>query len=500
MAFSTDAQTLRRIFRRKQFVLGPRPAVAPEGWRTLRVAGGQWLAAHPDLGVSTAVRGSVELTMLGYAVDPGRPEASDAEIVRGLAGRVAAGADLLTALDELGGRFLMLLARPGHGPTLVGDAGGTLTVFHATVDGQTWCAAQSDLLARLHGFEPDPEAVDFIALRRSLVVEYAWPVDTTPYTEVRRLLPNHCLDLATGEPRRYWPSEPLAERSVKEVAPRAAQRLQALIAAAARRFYLTIGVSAGLDSRLMMAATAGLLDRVEFYSGLSKQRDANHPDLAIPRRILADAKAEHHVIVTDGYVSDEFLQVYRDSLPIAHSHRAPGLERQLEHYRLTHVAAVGNVSENARAPYLSRTSPPLPAGGMTPEYCGRLTQMEHPFARRAYERWLAGVPAVRGYDPRELLFWECRNGSWFASNVSQFVLAWQDVFLPYNCRALLTDLMSAPLSSRVVPVTELYGAVVAELWPELMRYEINPENLGERVRKEAYRRLRNLKRRLVPAV
>lgn len=82
--------------------------------------------------------------------------------------------------------------------------------------------------------------------------------------------------------------------------------------------------------------------------------------------------------------------------------------------------------------------------------------------------------------------------------MNQFLLAWQDVFLPYNCRALFTDFMSAPEESRARPSTELYSAVIADLWPELLQYPINPLALSKRLLDQAYRHLRSIKRRFVP--
>ncbi|MBX3144805.1 MAG: hypothetical protein KF813_13675 [Trueperaceae bacterium] len=497
MAFSTDERVLKRIYRRKQFVLGPRPVEEPEGWRAVKIAGGNWLVAHLELGVLTATSDDLSLTLLGYILDPNDPNATDADVVQDLAERVSAGADLFKSLGTLAGRYLLLLARPGHAPLLVGDAAGTLTVFHCRVDGETWCAATADLLADEHGLQPDPEAAAYISQRKAQVEEFAWPVDTTLYSEVRRLLPNHYLDLASGSVHRYWPVEPLAQRSVQDVARSAAVRMQAVMAAGARRFDLVVGVSAGLDSRLMLASTAGSLERIEFYSGLSKTRGPNHPDLAIPRRMLAGTGAKHHVIPNDGVVDASFADVFNASLPLGHPHRVAGLSKQLEYFKLTRVATLGNVSENARSKYLQRKYKQLPPAGLTAEYCGYLEQMEGPFEVRAYARWLEGAPDVPGYDKRDLLFWESRTGSWFASNISEFVIAWQEVFLPYNCRALLTDLMSAPLESRVIPVTRLYLAVANELWPALTRFDVNPKSVGKRLRDATYLGLRGIKRGLM---
>ena len=161
---------------------------------------------------------------------------------------------------------------------------------------------------------------------------------------------------------------------------------------------------------------------------------------------------------------------------------------------------IGNTSENARGIYRSAKRPEIPEGGMDAAYCATLAYMNHPYAERQFARWASDLDLPSGYDPRELLYWESRTGSWFAHNVSEFVIAWQDVFLPFNCRALLVDLMSAPAATRVRPATELYTAVVAELWPELLGYPINPVSPWMTLRRQAYLVLRDLKRRALGTV
>ena len=157
---------------------------------------------------------------------------------------------------------------------------------------------------------------------------------------------------------------------------------------------------------------------------------------------------------------------------------------------------IGNTSENARGIYRSAKRPEIPEGGMDAAYCATLAYMNHPYAERQFARWASDLDLPSGYDPRELLYWESRTGSWFAQNVSEFVLAWKEVYLPYNCRALLEDMLAAPAELRVKPSNEFYSLVIRELWPELLKYPINPVGRIEALRKWVYRTLRRMRRRL----
>lgn len=481
-----------RQYRRMQFVLGPKQHLVTHGWKASEVAGGLALSSHPDLSVLTATRGSVTLTLLGYLLDPDAPRDGDAEIVGRIAATVAAGGDLFEALAPLGGRYL-LIVDDGE-PKVVGDANGTMQLFHATAGGETWCAAQPDLLAELHGFDEDPEATLYIRQFMAGSSEYSFPLSVSPYAEVRRLLPNHSLHLRSGTTHRYWPNEPRVQRSVAEVKGRVAARLSGLIAAAANRFELTLGVSAGLDSRLMLAASHSVKDRIVYYSGVDKVRGPRHPDVKIPRRMLADLGLEHHMIAVKTEASRGFSEVFRASVPYAHQQRIPGLESQFEYYQLNRVAAIGNVSENARARYQSALAG-VPDEAVTARALALRRGLDHlNLYVESLQRHLDGLGDTHGYDPLDLLFWEHGSGAWFSHNVSEFVIAWQDVFLPYNCRTLLVDMLSTPQEARTGRAAELYIAVAGELWPEVLAYPINPLTAKKAWSKNVYRPLRALKR------
>lgn len=495
MSAANATKSYRRQYRRMQYVLGPRAVAAPTGWVTTAVSGGLCLTAHPDLNVVVRDDQGVSLTLLGFLLDPEAPLASDADILARLAAAWPAAEHPFELLDALGGRFVLIAHAAGE-TSVVGDANGTLQLYHASARGETWCAAQSDLLADHLGFAEDPEAVAYIERFKEHTQEYAWALESTAYAHVRRLLPNHYLDLGSATVRRYWPREPLVSRSVAEVKGAVAKRMASLMVAAANRFDLAIGVSAGLDSRLMLAASRPVKDRVVYYTGQDKHRTASHPDVSIPRRMLAALGVEHHVIHAADELDPEFVATYRESVPQAHVHRLPGLQAQWRRYEFSRVAAIGNVSENARAFYQSETG--LPDFGFTARELADRRDIGHlEFFVRKTQEHLDKLGDTHGYSRLDLLLWEQGSGAWFAGNIGEFLSAWQDVFLPYNCRALLLDMLSAPIESRQVPATELYRAVAAELWPEVLAYPINPMTRAKWFNKHVYPPLRAVKRSLL---
>src|SRR5690606_37349376 len=115
----------------------------------------------------------------------------------------------------------------------------------------------------------------------------SWPVDKTHLKNVVRLVPNHYLEIESQRLVRYWPREQRVDGDIDELRPQITAQLQGLVAAAAQRFELAIGVSAGYDSRVVLAASRQVAHEVTYYTGQGGKRGAKHPDVAVPKALLA---------------------------------------------------------------------------------------------------------------------------------------------------------------------------------------------------------------------
>jgi len=121
----------------------------------------------------------------------------------------------------------------------------------------------------------------------------------------------------------------------------------------------------------------------------------------------------------------------------------------------------------------------------------KVTGMIHPFAKMFFSEWLKELGDTKGYDIMDLFYWEQRTGCWFASNCLEFDLAWRDIFIPFNSRSLLMDMLSVGEQYRRAPDYQLYQQLMLRLWPEVLSLPINPRDISNR------KRLNNLLRRMV---
>jgi hypothetical protein len=461
-----------RLRYRRQFVLGPRFVDDLPGWRRLEADARLRLTVHPDLPVEHAARGERSVTLLGYALDPERPGAADAD----LAGRLLDVGDAAACLELTagwGGRYA-LLWRDGADAVLFHDACGLRQVYWTLQDDAIWCASLPGLLARTLGLERDEEALAYMASRGDDDSSVYWmPGDRSMYREVRCLLPNHLLSLGERRARRFWPradSLPPPPPSVEAAVREAAASLRGMVGAARRRFRLGLPMTAGWDSRLMLALLRDVVGEVACYTLTYPFAPADSMDVRVPARLLSRLGVSHRVVPYPRRVDERFEEMFRanaDAVKKSYCGDAQALYEQLPD-GLTCVA--GDVAEIVKCFYR------LPGdvdGEPTAEQLGTVSLLgNHRYALRALQDWLDDAPR-RPVRLLDLFCWEQAAGRWQAQIRSEFDLV-QESFAPLNCRSLLARLLVVEEAARRAPAMPFFAALIEDLWPETLAEPINP--------------------------
>jgi hypothetical protein len=459
------------------FAIGPRRIALP-GWHYVDLGQGTVVSAHPDLPLTHVRLPDRALTLLGHMLDPERPSADNREI---LASVDTAG------LGRLCGRWV-LVETAGTSVRVFNDATGTRQVYF----GGGWCAAQPEILAHVLGLLPDAQSLDF--LQRAVLndKEYYWPSKRTLYADVELLLPNHHLDLSTGRQSRYWPSGPLTARSLEEGAQQSASMLRAIMLAASKRFPLAFPLTAGIDSRKALAASRDITGSILFYTLIYYALDRRHPDVRIPASILRDVGVPHHVIRCPRRMSDEFQLIYGMNGSDPHPALGSIAEGILTSLPDDAVCVRGSGSEIARCYYAKARA------SFSPEGLAALAgHRGSDVSAQAFSAWIRDLEDAHNYDVLDLFYWESRMGSWAARGYTEWDIA-QDVFSPYNCRDLLVTMLGVPPEDRRPPENRLHRRIIEILWPQLLRYPINPPRLLPRLLDQVPSRVRSLFAKHVP--
>ena len=465
-----------RLLYRNQFVLGPQYVNWLPSWQRVEIDRSVRLTVHPDLYCYHASDGRKSVTLLGFILDPDDETADNDAIVDDLLERLEDCDSFFAQTYRFGGRWI-LIACDGKRTTVFNDPAGLRQVFYTRREylSELWCASQPGILARLLGLEMDPEAlgmIDSYAFRQNR--EYFWPGNGSPYKEIAHLPPNRSLDLETRHVHRYWPDADLRERSVDEVLEAICSTLTGMLRSGARRFDLAQAMTAGMDSRLFLAASREVAERISYMTVRQLSMKESHADLQIPAVLLSELGLAHHIIRSSVVTDPEFIRLFKMNTPLAHDHYAPDAQAILNYFGLKKVCVVGAASEIVRDPTIATDT--SIRGKITPAEISRNLYSigDHPYAVREIEKWFAELGDTRNVDLDTILYWEQREGNWRAMNLVEFDIAWKDILVPNNCRRLLADMLSVRERDRKIPNDILYRKLIAELWPEVLSQPINP--------------------------
>lgn len=465
-----------KLLYRNQFVLGPCFVEELASWKRITINGSMHLTVHPDLNMCTAIYEDKSVTLLGFVLDPDNPQATDSDIINVLTQEIFSCDQLIDRSYRFGGRWI-LIVNDGTEIRLFHDAAGLRQVFY-TDTSQTkdlWCASQPGILAQLLSLNMDKDAVGFIdsyEFRKNK--EYMFPCDSSPYKEIKHLLPNHYLNLKTGLCKRYWPNKPFQNLPLEECIENSSNILKALMKGASNRFDLALGLTAGLDSRLVLAASKEISNKLSYISVRQIDKPNTYPDIKIPSLLLSKLGLKHDVVKSSYIINDEFINIIKKNVTLPHYLYAPDAHAILAYYHQSKVAVTGSVSEIAKWPFRSKM-PKCLCGKVTPYYLSRSVNMgKHQFAIKYFANWLSGLGEMYNLDVLDLFEWEQGHGVWLAMCQLEFDIAWKDIFTPFNCRYLLINMLSVKDKHRWPPNYELHKKLIVKLWPELLSVSINP--------------------------
>jgi hypothetical protein len=459
-----------------QFILGPTFAEQLADWQRFTVGRGLKLTAHPDLACAQATDGDRELTLIGHVLDPLAPEASNEDIVRALLHRFTSRAALIEATDRFGGRWL-LVATSAEESFLFHDALGLRQAFYTdpVVTGAMWVMSQAGIASEMLSLTPDEQALDYLdtqTFRRTF--ESRFPAAASTFKGLKHLLPNHWLDLSTARSHRFWPSAPLEALTPETAIDRICTLMSGQIRAAAARFDLVLSLTAGIDSRLMLATAREVADRVCIMTLRQGRMPDNFPDIEIPARLLKRLELSHNVVHATSTMTPEFSLQFKRNVYLAHDHYGYDAEAILKHFGRTKAVLTGSGAEVGRCAF-RRKLPHADHVRFTPELLAWLEyRSTHPFLVEHFREWLADVSQQNHVKLLDLLEWEQDYGNWLAMTQLEFDIAWREIFTPYNCRQVLATLLGVDERYRKAPDYLLFQRAIQKAWPELLSEPINP--------------------------
>ena len=472
-----------------QFILGPTREVAkaPSFWE-FESAGGWSIATHPALPRAEILgdRGETLGWLLGEAVD------LDGQLVRAQI-RLQTTRGWEDAYEQLAarltGRFLLIVVAGPH-PRVYTDALGTLAAVYAPELGIV--AATTTLI-------PVTEATTFDVPRILAVgIPYRnamYPLGLTPRRGIERVLPNHFLDLSQWRLIRRWPREQpsvVADPVVaqKRVAELASQAIRGL----ATKYALQSPITAGRDSRLLLACSRDLVDRMTFFTAELPGEYVGYRDVSVAKIIARKIGVKHSVLqhrrATTADLREWVARTGGEAGEVR-GWRAVKTFQQVDPDRLILNGWGGDVGRPLYWEYV-RAGDTISAENVL-TLCHVPKRKE--FVERA-ERWLASLPTSNPITTMDLLVvMEQRGGCW--AGVIEYGL-------DGHARGNVAPLCNQEVVRLLIALPEAYRRscnferdVIAREWPELAEIPFNEQVPATSLPARYYLARRSISRQVV---
>ena len=466
-----------RLLFRKQFLLTSKKIDGLHDWKRYSVCSGKkMLHVHPDMEITIEEMGDRKVILLGCLLDWRSPEQGNGEIVRRILAQSLNFAEFVESTADLGGRFAIIY-EDAQGSRVFHDAGGQREIYYHLGEHGVSCAAQLPILARFMDVVENPNE-DIRKLYDSdsfLNFKKQWVGEDTIYRDTKNLKPNHYIDMESGNAKRYWPIKPLEKKRLEEVVDEGAAMLKGFLKAASFRKELIIPVTAGWDSRLLLAASRDISDKVLYYIIKFPHMSDSHMDIDIPRRLLKNMGLELSVIEASEHVDERFFEIFGNNTAYCKDENLPGIYNVFFKMFPDRINVTSQMSEVVRnykgntARYNDRFYDTCIVS------CSRNDYYENNYVKETSSKWIENtLDFAKGMniDPRALFYWE-EWLSWEASQRSETDIAIEE-YPPFSCRNLMALLLSVKPSYRNAYNCTLYKRLMEKMWPEVLSEPINP--------------------------
>ncbi len=426
---------------------------------------GEWrLEVGPDLPVAEVIdqSGAVVGRLLGFGIDlTAREMIEDQWLAPTSLGDDADGF-AYACQRALGGRFLLILATKEL-TRLYPDCSAQVPLVHdaaRAIAGSTATAIYDD---------ETYEAAFNRALYDKLGVDgEGWfPSGLTAHKGLTRVLTNHVLDMNTGTIHRTWPTEDLTitdrpEALVDGYIDLIQAQLEAMAKGPKR---VALALTAGLDTRSLLACAKPYLDQIDCLTVVGTDRHAT--DSIMARKVAGLAGVKHITLPRKEATAEQrttFLRRGGHCNGDSNSRFHPSVWPVKD----SHVFVGGLGAELARG-FFWRPADTVESHFAPEQLLGRMGLPADPDCMAAVAALIDSMPGSSGLQKLDLLYAEDRHCAWYAAQFcSDPTLVRQAPML--TTRAVEMMFQLPPDWKRGA---RLGHAIVARAWPELAELPYN---------------------------
>jgi hypothetical protein len=458
------------LYFRRQFLMAHEILTDLSSWQHRQV-GDVHLFIHPDLEITGKEKPSTLILLLGYIFDPVDPVKTNEEIISDIISRVGRFEDLISAVKPYAGRYA-LLYRDDTTFAIMHDPLGLREIYYCTQPNKLVCGSQPNLIDTFSepklGITQDQDILYFYKHEMPLVRGgRLWIGEETYYHNIKKLMPNHYLDIGALRAKRYWPNRRLKRMDLNTAVKQSCDYLKGVLKAVTSRFDVMMAVTSGTDSRSLLAASREISNRIYYFINKEPPLNDKNADIRIPKRMFNKLKIPFHIHDVGGKVDENFRKVFLDNVFMSTELILPTIYNVYfkNHANKINLLGVGEIGRD----YYGEA--PTDFDGYYLARC--LKYKSSRYATKQCEKWLQEVRVVAeeyNVDIMRLLLWEMLLGNWGVVGNSESDIAIEE-FDPYDSHYIYEIMLSVDPSQG-----DIFKGMFKEMWPELLNFPFNPPN------------------------
>lgn len=382
---------------------------------------------------------------------------------------------VIDAEKYLGGKYVLFI-RIKDSYFILGDATCSIPVFYAKCDDGVICSSIGYQIADEQNLSVDRALLD---IREGGDSSRTMPYDYTIWKDIKRLLPNHYLDVNRMRVIRMV-NQPvvLPSLSAEKAAEITLPFIKRLAEYYMRKFSVACALTSGRDSRAVLAVL-GCRKDVPIYTMNHNEFAENTPDIVIPKQIANHVDLYYHQIkdveLTDKDVAeaDSLLGVgnySKRTLMLAHT-----INNHFGKYAVINGDIIGQVGKCS----LHRDIP-LCFASSSYFLCKLHNYTKE--AKVALQQWLQDIrkteEKVNSFD---LFSIENRMGVWAANENEIYNMVGQYYLNVFNSRSIIYEWTRVNRNER--KNSAIHTAIIKSLKPELLEIPFEPAGVLEKVSK-----------------
>lgn len=482
------SEYLKKLKFRRQFLVGPNKYVPNIFWNNQKLSHGFILSIHQDLTYLSKEKDGHRITLIGVAVDCENPYKTDAEITTSLLKSFDDINSVIRASKPLAGRWV-LICQDAENTFIFTDPCGLRQVYYHSNRKNSWCASQPTLINQVKDLAITSEK-SILNLKNSAWFkkkESAWVGDKTIYENCFHLMPNHYLNLDDGTQVRFFPKEPIpAIENENKLIVKVAMYLKNIILGLDYKFPIKICLTAGFDSRLLLAASVDISDRVLYSTDKLGVLNKYYDDIYIPKELGQKFNLNHEIIDSTKNPPSWFSQILTQNVSLARTspflRKTKAIYSKLANNDTEYILINGNVAEMVRInePIVNyESSYDAEASPTNLEPLLNFYGYKNIYVNQEIVRWIEtlDISAISEVTVFDMFHWENRMGNWGALFPAELDIAAESIS-PLNCRLLLETCFKVPRTQRMAPEFIFFKGVIKQLWPEVLSEPVNPGPRG----------------------